>query len=1330
MTGGSGSNTYAYSATDEDFSAASVTDLIAAADTITNWSNGTGSRIYFAGKTLVTTTHKAAPLAGAASISAGGLATFDATDATLAKKLAAVVAVAGQDLPGTAVVFNDGNDAWLYVVGDATAGVQPGDALIKLNGVGASGIEVDGSYIVGFYNSVDVQAAAAAAVTAATVGASVAATAVAVAAGAQTALENAPDNATKSTAQVNLNHAFAAADNATATSIAAATAAQAAAAAFVAAAMKTSDSSDDAAAAMVVTTADKLQVSATDAAATLATIKGKNVYTTATAAAADANTTLQTAKVVTPIVSDAATAQKALDHANLVVTAAAALKTAADAAATAAASYNLAVKQTVVTSDDVVGAAAVAAAKAQADSAALEKAKADAAALHAADVKALFTAHKPATAADMLAVGNVISNWQSGSQISIESKTLAIVAHSGTPAPGVASVSGAGLARFDAADATLERKLAAVVAAAGTDAAGTSIVFNHGGDAYAFVVGDATTGVQPGDTLVKLTGITAGGLTISGGKITGVPMPDTTAPMAMITQATYNDSTGTLTLSGYSLDTLLSAGEDSSTDLKANLDWSKLSLHANAFGVSMSTSVKFTLDDIVSANVSGAYQYLNIVLKPAKVAAVKATIDQGTQGLERVEISAGFLMDRAGNAAISDAKAVFLMTEHSETLNSTDLQMPVTDALKFIVSALVDGAKVDASNVTSYVANVNTLSPGNTLTISHLDHTSNFNASDVGGNLIVSGSALTEITGGAGNDQLSSTSGGTVVIDGGAGADTMTGGSGTTVYAYSSRPVPFRATSASDLITGMDTITNWGSGAGNMIRFGDRSLSVVPHSAAAVAEIASVSVQGIASFASADNTLLLKLQAVVNAVGGDPVGTAVAFNDGSDAYLYLVGDATAGVQVNDGLIKLTGVTASTIVIADGNIVALSPFTDTAPPVVSINWVNFNDASGELTFFGTGFSSILGITEGASKDVKASFDWSKLSWDINGDNGATADIAFALADIDSVSARDSALSVTLTASKLAAIKAAPGYGALTSARDVLDISAGWIGDTAGNKATTDAAANLTMSIGHRVTVRSDAMLAPVKDVDYLSLDVSDVAQPTTLDCAQIYADMLQISGSSRNTNTITLTNLDHVNSLAVNTEYYPAGIMGNNLVMTSAATTWFKTGKGNDHITSTASGHVWFNAGGGADVLTGGSSWNTYEFSQADYLATSVNDLLTAADTITNWKAAALNVIDFDTALTVVAHNHAAVPGKASVSSAGLATFDNAETTLALKLAAVVAAAGADAAGTSIVFNDGSDAYVYVVANAASGVQAGDALIKLTGVSATQVHIYDGNITGF
>ncbi|MDB5455542.1 MAG: hypothetical protein JWP92_1127 [Caulobacter sp.] len=183
-----------------------------------------------------------------------------------------------------------------------------------------------------------------------------------------------------------------------------------------------------------------------------------------------------------------------------------------------------------------------------------------------------------------------------------------------------------------------------------------------------------------------------------------------------------------------------------------------------------------------------------------------------------------------------------------------------------------------------------------------------------GADVLVGGGGADVINAGAGNDS----------ITGGLGADVMSGGAGTNTFVFTAAGADFTAATAAALITAADTITDWSAGTTNKIDFGATTLSSSIHAAAAISGTANVTATGLATFNTADNTLALKLAAVVAAVGTDAIGTSVIFADGADSYLFVVGDATAGVQAGDALIKLTGVAASTgLTFTAGDITTLS-----------------------------------------------------------------------------------------------------------------------------------------------------------------------------------------------------------------------------------------------------------------------------------------------------------------------------------------------------------------------------------------------------------------------
>jgi hypothetical protein len=111
----------------------------------------------------------------------------------------------------------------------------------------------------------------------------------------------------------------------------------------------------------------------------------------------------------------------------------------------------------------------------------------------------------------------------------------------------------------------------------------------------------------------------------------------------------------------------------------------------------------------------------------------------------------------------------------------------------------------------------------------------------------------------------------------------------------------------------------------------------------------------------------------------------------------------------------------------------------------------------LVLTGTNFNTLLETGESSATDIKERLDWSKLSWDINGDNATTADVGFALADISSAKVTsDMRLSIVLNADKGTSLEATAGYGG--AADDKLDIANGFDRDMAGNAATADAVNN--------------------------------------------------------------------------------------------------------------------------------------------------------------------------------------------------------------------------------------------------------------------------------
>jgi uncharacterized delta-60 repeat protein len=131
---------------------------------------------------------------------------------------------------------------------------------------------------------------------------------------------------------------------------------------------------------------------------------------------------------------------------------------------------------------------------------------------------------------------------------------------------------------------------------------------------------------------------------------------DTTAPTATLSRGSYNN--GTLTLTGTNFDTL---GVSTGSDVKAQLDWSKLVWDINGDG-STTANAGFTLNDISSAVLTNTTTLSITFIDTARATLEGLTGFGNDGGADTLEISAGFLKDRAGNAATGDALAAGALT--------------------------------------------------------------------------------------------------------------------------------------------------------------------------------------------------------------------------------------------------------------------------------------------------------------------------------------------------------------------------------------------------------------------------------------------------------------------------------------------------------------------------------------------------------------------------------------------------------------------------------------------------------------------------------------------
>jgi hypothetical protein len=136
--------------------------------------------------------------------------------------------------------------------------------------------------------------------------------------------------------------------------------------------------------------------------------------------------------------------------------------------------------------------------------------------------------------------------------------------------------------------------------------------------------------------------------------------------------------------------------------------------------------------------------------------------------------------------------------------------------------------------------------------------------------------------------------------------------------------------------------------------------------------------------------------------------------------------------------------------------------DATAPTVTHTSGAYSATTDTLVLTGTNFSTLLQTGETAATNIKARLDWTKLSWDINGDNATTADVSFTVFDINSAKVtNDTHLEIVLISQKGTNLENTAGFGGATP--DTLDIAAGFAKDGLGNVATTDAAVNAPITL---------------------------------------------------------------------------------------------------------------------------------------------------------------------------------------------------------------------------------------------------------------------------
>lgn len=180
-----------------------------------------------------------------------------------------------------------------------------------------------------------------------------------------------------------------------------------------------------------------------------------------------------------------------------------------------------------------------------------------------------------------------------------------------------------------------------------------------------------------------------------------------------------------------------------------------------------------------------------------------------------------------------------------------------------------------------------------------------------GSNVIITGTGADSIDGGAGSDEITA----------GAGMDTIKGGADADTFKFTAG-----SSGGTPSSTVFDTITDFVSNT-DTIDFTDVTISIAATGAASTG-VAQILPTGRAIFVEADDTLQERIVATEAALSPSTTATAgksALFNYGSDSYVF-VSDANDGVTSNDTLIKLSGVTGTSLGVQNGNITSVGSYT--------------------------------------------------------------------------------------------------------------------------------------------------------------------------------------------------------------------------------------------------------------------------------------------------------------------------------------------------------------------------------------------------------------------
>ena len=283
-----------------------------------------------------------------------------------------------------------------------------------------------------------------------------------------------------------------------------------------------------------------------------------------------------------------------------------------------------------------------------------------------------------------------------------------------------------------------------------------------------------------------------------------------------------------------------------------------------------------------------------------------------------------YLLGGAGNDTLTGGKGDddFYVTTAGGTNTITDLGNG-SDTLMVAIGSRANATIYAAWTAESYTSN------DGTVNISTKGFAVNVSASTGGsGYTITNTGAATRLTGSDSDDVLNGLKGndtlvggaGSDILKGGAGADSITGGNGHDTFLFAKGDSGQKAGAIDNIVDYYKGV----SGVGDLIDFSNSNLAVGGSSSVASVKEASISSNGIATFASGSGTTLADALADIATrftASTNSVGEFAFFKiAGSGDYNLFISDGVKGVGANDVVIQLVGVSSiSGIDLTGGNL---------------------------------------------------------------------------------------------------------------------------------------------------------------------------------------------------------------------------------------------------------------------------------------------------------------------------------------------------------------------------------------------------------------------------